>query len=137
TPAVGYAAGVERIIANMKKEKIRVPSKDDLHVFVAQLGLEAKKKCIPLIDQLHEAGVKAVGALGKGAINIQLRLADKFKVPYAILIGLTEVREGTAIVRDMKKGVQETMPMDEVVDKMVELIGEDNLDTYSPGDLIY
>ena len=49
TPAVGYAAGVERLIANMKREKIRVPSKDDLHVFVAQLGVEAKIKCLPLI----------------------------------------------------------------------------------------
>ncbi len=137
TPAVGYAAGVERIIANMKKEKIRVPCKDDLHVFVAQLGKEAKKKCIPLISDLHEAGIKAVGAVGKGSINIQLKLADKFKVPFAVLIGITEVREGTAIIRDMKKGVQETVPHDHVVDRLIELIGEENLDNYSPGELLY
>ena len=65
TPAVGFAAGVERTIANMKREKIRVPSKDELHVFVAQLGREAKKKSLPLIEELREAGVKTMGALGK------------------------------------------------------------------------
>lgn len=137
TPAVGMAAGVERIIASMKREKIRVPSKDDLHVFVAQLGNEAKRKCLPLIDKLREAGLKTMGALGKGSINIQLKIADKFKVPYTILIGITEVREGTAIIRNMEKGVQETVKMEKVVGRLVKLIGEKNLDRYSPGELLY
>ncbi len=137
TPAVGYAAGIERIIANMKREKIRVPSKDELHVFVAQLGNEAKKKCLNLIDDMREAGIKTMGALGKGSINIQLRIADKFKVPYSVIIGITEVREGVAIIRDMKKGVQETVKMENVVSKLVKLIGEKNLDRYTPGELIY
>ncbi|MFA6992434.1 MAG: histidine--tRNA ligase [Candidatus Gracilibacteria bacterium] len=137
TPGMGYAGGVERIIANMKREKIRVPAKDDLHVFVAQLGNEAKKKCLKLIEEMREAGLKTMGALGKGAMNVQLRLADKFKAPYAVLLGLTEVREGVAIIRDMKKGVQEKVKMTEVVDRLVELIGEENLDIYSSGELIY
>lgn len=137
TPGMGFAAGVERIIANMKREKVRVPSKDNLHVFVAQLGNEAKRKCLPLIDELREAGIKTMGALGKGSINIQLRLANKFEVPYTVLIGITEVREGTAIIRDMEKGSQETVKFEEVKDRIVELIGEENLDKYSPGELIF
>jgi len=137
TPAVGFAAGVERIIASMKREKVRVPSKDDLHVFVAQLGKEAKKKCIPLLEDLREAGIKAVGAVGKGSINEQLRLANKFKVHYAVLIGITEVRDGTAIIRDMEKGQQETIHLEEVPERLIELLGEDCLDTYHPGELLY
>lgn len=137
TPAVGFAAGVERLIANMKKEKVRVPSKDDLHVFVAQLGKEAKRKCLPLIDKLRDEGIKTMGALGKGSINEQLRIANKFKVQYTVLIGITEVREHTAIIRDMEKGVQETVDFDDVVERLVELIGEENMDKYSPGELLY
>jgi len=137
TPATGFAAGMDRIIANMKREKIRVPQKDDLHCFVAQLGQEAKKKCLPLISELREAGIKTMGALGKGSIKAQLKLADKFKVPYTIIIGLTEVREGTAIIRNMQVGSQKTVKIDEAVEEMVALIGDDNLDTYSPGEAIY
>lgn len=137
TPAVGYASGIERLIANMKKEKVRVPAKDNLHIFVAQLGKEAKKKCLPLISKLREAGLKTMGALGKGSINEQLRLANKFEVPYAVLMGLTEVREGTAIIRDMERGEQETVDMEDVVERLVELIGEEDLDKYSPGELLY
>lgn len=137
TPGLGFAAGVERLIANMKINKVKAPTKDDLHVFVAQLGKEAKRKCLPLIDELRDAGLKTMGALGKGSINVQLGLANKFKVPYTVLIGITEVREGTAIIRDMSKGVQETVPLDEVVDRLVELIGDDRLDKYTPGELVY
>ena len=137
TPACGFAAGMERIIANMKREKIRVPRKDDLHVFVAQLGQVAKKKCLPLIVDLREAGIKTMGALGKGSIKTQMRLADKFKVPYTIIIGITEVREGTAIIRDMKVGTQKTVPFDETVTEVIKLIGEKNLDLYTPGEVLY
>jgi histidyl-tRNA synthetase len=137
TPAVGYAAGIERMIANMKISKVRVPSKDYLHVFVAQLGIEAKKKCLPLIQDLREAGVKTMGALGKGAIKNQLRLADKHGVPWTVLIGITEVRDGTAIIRNMEKGTQETVPMEKVVSTLKKKIGAKNLDTYSPGELLY
>ncbi len=137
TPAVGFAAGIERIIANMKREKIRVPQKDDLHVFVAQLGQESKKKSLPLIAELRENGIRTMGALGKGSIKVQLRLADKFKVPYTVILGLTEVREGTAIIRDMKVGTQKTVPFEDTVEEILKLIGEENRDLYTPGELMY
>lgn len=137
TPAVGAAFGIERVISHMKREKIEVPSKDDLHLFVAQLGDEAKKKCLNLLWELREKGIKTVGALGKGSMKVQLKLAEKFKVPYTIIMGITEVREGTIIIRDMKRGQQRIVPFDTVVDEMVKVIGEGDLDMYSPGEVIY
>lgn len=136
-PAVGFAAGMERIVDNMKREKISVPKKDDLHVFVAQLGFEAKKKCLLLIEKLRDAGIKTLGALGKDSVKAQLRIADRFAVPYTIIMGITEVRDGTAIVRDMKRGSQQIIKYEKVLDEMKKLIGEDSLDTYSPGEVLY
>lgn len=135
TPAVGFAVGMERLIGNMKKKGITVPSKDIMHIFVAQLGEEAKRKCLKLIDDLRERGVHTIGALGKDSIKAQLRLADKFKVPYCLILGITEVRDGTIIIRDMSKGQQRYVKMGEVVDEVVRLIGEENLDKYSPGEI--
>jgi len=136
TPAVGWAAGVERIIANMKAENVDVPCKDDIHVFVAQLGKEAKKKCLPIIRRLRDAGIKTVGALGKGSIKAQMRLADKFNVPQTLILGLTEVRENRIILRDMEKGSQKYISIDDVVEEVIKVIGKENLDLYTPGELI-
>lgn len=137
TPAVGAAFGIERIIYHMKREKLQVPSKDDIHVFVAQLGDEAKKKCLKLLWDLRERGIRSVGALGKGSMKAQLKLADKFNVPYTLILGITEVRDGTVIIRDMAKGQQRFVQHDDIVEEVARLIGEKNLDTYSPGELMY
>lgn len=137
TPGVGFAAGIERIIDNMKREKIRVPTKDDLHVFVAQLGFEAKKKCLILMAELREAGIKTFGAVGKDSIKAQLRVADRLQVPYTIIMGITEVRDETAIIRDMKRGSQHNVAYENVVEEMKKLLGEEALDTYSPGEVLY
>ena len=136
TPAIGFAMGLERVIAQMKRNKVRVPSKDNLHFFVAQLGREAKKLCLPLINELREKGVRTMGALGKGAIKNQLKIADRFKAPICVLIGLTEVREGTAIIRDMIKGSQKTVKMSDVVSEIVSRVGKNDLDFYDPKDPI-
>lgn len=137
TPAVGFSAGMERIIDTMKAANIKVPTKDDLHVFVAQLGFEAKRKALLLMRELREAGIKTMGALGKGAIKNQLRVADRFQVPYTIIMGITEVRDGTAIIRDMKRGNQRIVKYENVLEEIKKVIGEEKLDTYSPGEVIY
>ncbi len=137
TPAVGFALGIERLINQMKANNVQVPSKDEVHIFVAQLGDEAKKKSLVLIDELRDAGVRTVGALGKGSMKAQMRLADKFAVPYCLIMGATEVREGVVIVRDMAKGQQRAVPRAQVVEEVIKLIGVTNLDTYSPGEVSF
>ena len=132
TPAVNYIAGVERTIAQMKINKVIAPSKDDLHVFVAQLGKEAKKKCLSLLANLHDQGIKAVGAIGKSSMKEQIAMAEGFKAPYMVLMGITEVREGKAIIREMSKGKQFSVEIDKVIPELVKLIGKDQLDKYDP-----
>lgn len=137
TPAVNYSAGLERMVAQMKIKKAIVPSKDDIHVFVAQLGIEAKKKCLSMLTSMHDEGIKAIGAIGKCSMKEQIALAEKFKVPYMVLMGLTEVREGVAIIREMKRGTQITLKYEDVIPEMIKRIGENNLDKYTPGEVLY
>ena len=129
TPAVGYAAGMERVINYMKEAGVHPKNKDAVAIFVAQLGLVAKKKALGLTSQLRDRGINVVGAIGKASMKAQMGLADKNNARYALLLGEIEVKEGTIILRDMKKGSQETIPYDGIVDKMVDLLGENLLGT--------
>ena len=52
-------------------------------------------------------------------------------------MGITEVRDGTVIIRDMKRGSQKISQYDNVVEDMKNLLGEDSLDMYTPGEVIY
>ncbi len=123
TPAVGYAAGIERTISYMKEAGIRPPNKDKVDIFVAQLGLVAKKKSLSLINSLRDIGINTVGAIGKSSMKGQMGLADKLNAKYSLILGQVEVKEGTIILRNMERGSQEIVPFEGIVEKMGELLG--------------
>jgi len=119
----GFAAGVGRVINLMKNRGIDVPHKDYLQIFVAATGPVAKKHALPILIQLREHGFHAVGVLGKTSMQEQLDRAQKFKVPFALLIGDLEIKKNQIIVRDMKTGKQEWIGMNEILEKMDEWLG--------------
>ena len=134
TPGIGFAGGMERIIWQMKEAGVQAPNKDHVDVFVAQLGPEAKKKCLTLIGKLRDLGVHTLGALGEASLKSQMRLADKFEARYTLLLGQMEVKSGTIILRDMKAGKQKEVKFDQAIPKVLELLGEKNLDHYTLND---
>ncbi len=136
TPGIGFACGIERIIWHMKQTGIQVPNRDQVDVFVAQLGPDAKKKCLLLISQLRELGVHTLGALGEASLKSQMRLADKFEAKFSLVLGQMEVKEGTIILRDMKAGKQKQIAFEKAVPEIVALLGKKNLDTYTLRDSI-
>ncbi len=131
TPGVGAALGIERMIWHMKQAGIKAPNKDQVDVFVAQLGPDAKKICLKLISQLREKGVHTIGALGEASLKSQMRLADKFGARYTLLLGQMEVKEGKIIVRDMAAGKQKSVAFDKAVPEILKMLGSEKLDTYS------
>ncbi len=131
TPGVGFAVGMERVIWHMKEAGVQAPNKDQIDVFVAQLGPEAKKKCLSLISALRDRGVHTLGALGEASLKSQMRLADKFSARYTLLLGKMEVKEGTIILRDMAAGKQKQIKFDNAIAEVTKLLGTKNLDTYT------
>ncbi len=131
TPGLGFAGGMERIIYQMKQAGIQAPDRDQIDVFVAQLGPEAKKQCLKLISELRDLGVHTLGALGEASLKSQMRLADKFQARYTLLLGQMEVKGGTIILRDMAAGKQKEIKFAEAIPKIIELLGKEKLDTYT------
>ncbi len=123
TPAIGFSTEIESAIAHMKEAGIKPPNKDKVDIFFAQLGLVAKKKSLPLIQALRDQGINTVGAVGKSSMKGQIGLASELNARYSLILGQVEVRDGTIILRDMKRGSQETIPVEGIIEKMLELLG--------------
>ncbi len=111
TPALGFAAGIERIILNLKKQKVAIPTLPKPQVFIASLGDEAKDTAIKLASALRGAGIGVIEALGDKSLKAQLRQANNLGVRYAVIIGEEEVKAGTVILRDMTSAEQKTIPI--------------------------
>jgi len=115
TPAVGLAIGIERTIKELKAADIKVPEPEKYQVFLAQLGKEARKKCLNLHEQLLDAGITVVESFSKDGIKPQLELADKLGVDYTLILGQKEMIDGTILIRDMEGGIQETVDFNKTV----------------------
>ena len=114
TPAIGFAAGIERIIINLKNEGVSVPSGPGLEVLIACLGDAARTVAIKLASDLRGAGISAATTTGGKSLKAQMRQANSLQVPYAVIIGEDEVKAGTAVLRDMANASQETLAIGEL-----------------------
>lgn len=118
TPAVGFAAGIERIILELEASGSLPESQEPKRVYVASLGEPARLGAFRLIEQLLDANVPATGSVDRDGIGAQLARADKLGVPYAVIIGQKEVQDGTALLRDMTSGAQETLSIDAITSEL-------------------
>ncbi|MBI4991743.1 MAG: histidine--tRNA ligase [Candidatus Harrisonbacteria bacterium] len=115
---VGGAVGMERVIEVMRKTKINLGLRSRQKVFFIHIGDVAKKKSLSLIEELRDAGIPVLESLGKDSLAAQLRSANKENADYALIFGQKEAFEDSIIVRDLKNGVQETVPLRKVVNEV-------------------
>ena len=110
TPALGFAVGMERIVLNLKKQKIPVPPLPQPQVFIAYTGDDVKGEAIKLAATLRRNGTGVIEAMGSKSLKAQLRQANNLGVHYAVIIGEQELKSGTVILRDMTTARQKTVP---------------------------
>jgi histidyl-tRNA synthetase len=110
TPAIGFAAGIERIILNLKKQGIPAPTLPRPQVFIAYIGDEARDEAIKLAARLRKNNIGVIEAVGSKSLKAQLRQANNLGANYTVIIGDQEVKTGTVILRDMTTSQQKTIP---------------------------
>ncbi len=120
TPAIGWAAGVERIIEIIKETDIQIKDEIASDVCIVQVGDKARKIALPLASKLEDEGIKTTFVLGKDSLKGQLRSAAKLGSPMCLIIGQREVIDKTVIIRDMNEASQETIRQDKLVNALKE-----------------
>jgi len=113
-PALGFAAGIERIILNLKKQNVTIPPLPRPQVFIAYVGDEARDEAIKLTATLRKNGIGVIEAIGNKSLKAQLRQANTRSAHYTVIIGEQEVKTGTVILRDMTAAEQKTIPLAEL-----------------------
>lgn len=111
TPAIGFATGIERIILNLKKQGVPIPTLPRPQVFLAYIGDEAKDEATKQAAKLRREGFGVIMAVGNKSLKAQMRQANNLNVRYAVIIGEQEIKDGTVILRDMATSEQKPIPL--------------------------
>lgn len=117
-PAIGAAIGIERVIERVKAEGIELTVTDQPQLFIAQLGEQAKLLGLTIMKELRDADIPFAESIDRDGMQAQLRMADRLKVQWSIIIGQKEVLDETVILRNMESGMQEVIDRDKLVGEL-------------------
>jgi len=121
TPAVGFAAGLERIILNLKKQQLDIPALPKPDAFIAYLEEEAKIEAMKIASELRKAGIAVIMATGDKSLKGQMRQANSLGIAYALILGEQEISKRNVMLRDMRSGEQKTIPLAEIAGILKQL----------------
>lgn len=120
-PAMGVSIGVDRVVESSWCGKLcpRISKKPKMYFI--QLGFDAKLKSLNVIEILRKAKIPIAQSLSKDSLGIQLAVAEKMGVKYALIFGQKEALEDSVIVRDMTNRSQETIKLNKLLEYIKEL----------------
>lgn len=104
TPGIGFGAGVERIIQELKRQGITPPQEKHARAFVVALGKsgEIKDATVQLVAELRHAGIKAEMSYGDRGFKAQMKQVKASGADYALLLGEDELAQDMVTVKDQR-----------------------------------
>ena len=112
TPAIGFAAGMERILLSMDI------SKDDAKintVYLINLVESASGQALFIANELRELGCYVIMDTLRRSLKAQLRDANRIGAVKAVIIGEDELKNKTVQIKDLSSGKQEEIVMNDLV----------------------
>ncbi len=106
TPAVGFAAGVERLVIVLEKLRGEAP-KQCIDVYIVLAEKSATKSLIAVAATIKGAGFSAAYDLLDRSVKAQMREADRLGAKFVVMIGADELAEGVVTLKNMSDGSQE------------------------------
>lgn len=115
TPGIGFAAGVERLMALVDFDNHPEFRKPERPVAIIPLGESAEKQAYVLAEQLRAAGLHV--DLGyKGNLKNRMKKADRANARVAIIIGDEELAKKVAVVKNLDEGTQQEISLSNLAD---------------------
>ena len=115
TPAIGFAAGLERLVLLMNQKQTRIQNAD---IFVVLMGERALAEGLPLVEKLRDALPNCVieNSLGGGGFKNQFKRADKSGARYALIIGDDEIAAQKIALKNLREEAeQKWMTVEEII----------------------
>lgn len=120
TPAVGFGAGIERLLMTIEAANGPFDFEKAVDIYVGSMGYEATKKATYLVNELRKNGISAENDLLNRSIKAQMKYANKIGSKYSLIIGDNELEEGKVSIKEMSTGEQVDVLINEIVDYMAK-----------------
>lgn len=123
TPAVGFALGLERLIALLEQQQADIPASHP-HLYIVAVGEQAARHGLLLSEQLRDAlpSLRVMTHCGGGSFKSQFRKADRSGARFALVLGDDEVANRQAGIKPLREQIeQQTVGFDELAGRLADL----------------
>ena len=128
TCGLGYAIGLERLLAVMEAGGCEFPQERPCDLYIAPMGEAASIEALRLVTQLRQEGFVAETDTVGRSLKAQLKYADKIGAAYTLVLGDNELAAGKANLKRMADGQQQEVELCQLTDalyaRLFEQIGE-------------
>ena len=116
---IGISFGIERIIEILNTNNL-FPKKieSNNNVLISYLSNDLIKNSLELANKLREKGIPTDLYSEKAKLKKQLQYANNNNIPFVIIIGEDEIKNGKYILKNMKDGNQNLLTINEIINKM-------------------
>ena len=115
-PAVGFAAGMERLLLVMEAEGCLPIAPQGVACYLAGMDASSREKAFLLAQQLRAAGIPCETDLMERSVKAQFKYADKTGARFVAVLGERELEEGAAQVKDLRNSSSERVKFGELAD---------------------
>ena len=113
-PAVGFAAGMERLLLVMESEGKLPAPEEGVDCYLAGMDAPSRERAFLLANELRRQGVSCETDLMERSVKAQFKYADKTGARFVAVLGERELLEGAAEVKDMKTSSSERVKIEEL-----------------------
>lgn len=116
---VGFSFGVDRIFDAMEELNLFPKSTQATSkVLVCHFDNESYQYGLRILSRLRGAGIASEIYPDMAKLKKQLDYANKKNIAYTIVIGSEEIQSGALALKDMTKGEQEKINIDQIIEKL-------------------
>lgn len=120
-PAMGFAMGVERLLALLQEDGMTPPAAP-LDVYVVHQGEQAQVIAWQAAEMLRDNGVRVLLHCGGGSFKSQMKKADGSGAVCAVIVGDDEAAANAVTVKPLRGGEQQRVAMTALQSTIQELI---------------
>lgn len=116
---VGISFGADRIYDVMNQLDLYPASiTESVRILFVNFGEAEILQSMKYVKDLRAAGISAEIYPDNAKMKKQMAYADSEKIPYVGIVGETELNDGTIVVKNMLEGKQETLTLQQLINKL-------------------
>ncbi|MXP49951.1 histidine--tRNA ligase [Pantoea sp. Eser] len=117
TPAVGFGMGMERLVLLVQAVNPDFEPTSNVDVYVIASGQGVQSAAMQLAEKLRDEApeLRLMTNFGGGNFKKQFVRADKWGARVALVLGEDEVKAGQVVIKDLRRGEQQTLAQAEAV----------------------